>query len=156
MVRGVSPDAPDGGADQLLPGLVQIARLGHHLVTAPDELLEVLGELLQRDLGFLHEAIVELGMVVPQRGRAGEVVEVKLALSQEGSQAKTHLPEPRLELFTNLELERRLRLGVPDVGEASEREENQRNHHECQLRGDAKSHITARPRQRDQASRFRA
>ena len=58
--------AAGGRADQLLPVLVQIARLGHHLVAATQELGEVLGQLLERDVGLLHEPVLELGMVVAQ------------------------------------------------------------------------------------------
>ena len=75
-------DAMGRRADQLLAALVQIARLGHDLVAAAQELSEVLGQLLERDVGLLDESVLELGLVVAQRGRAGQVVEVQLALPE--------------------------------------------------------------------------
>ena len=73
VARGAWLDAMRGRAHQHLPRFVEIARLGHDLVAAAQELGEVVRQLLEGDVRFLHESVLELGLVVAQRRRAGQV-----------------------------------------------------------------------------------
>ena len=142
MAHAAPLRAQGGRADQLLSALVQVARLGHHLVPATQELGEVLGQLLEGDVGLLDEPVLELGLVVTQGGRAGQVVQVQLALPEKRLQPERHLAQPHLKLLADLELQRRLRAGVPDVGQPSEGQEHQRDHHQGQPGGDAEPHAS--------------
>ena len=132
-------------ADQLLAGLVHIARLGDNLVAPAQELSEVLGQLLQRDVGFLDQSVVELGMVVAQRRRARQVVEIELALPEERPQPERHLTEAHLQLLADLELHAPPSCSSTRRRPGPEREQDERDHHQRQPGGDTEANSAATP-----------